>query len=108
MLRSFDYAAWSALERVRMRRSDAQARVARRAFAWRDQAVRDFLGAYWPLAEASKVVPQDVAARSELLTLFTLQKAFYEVMYEAASRPAWIAIPIKGLLALIDPRDAAS
>jgi maltose alpha-D-glucosyltransferase/alpha-amylase len=32
-----------------------------------------------------------------LLDLFLLEKAAYEVCYEAANRPAWIGIPLHGL-----------
>ena len=33
--------------------------------------------------------------------LFLFQKAFYEVGYEAANRPAWLSIPVRGLLDLL-------
>jgi maltose alpha-D-glucosyltransferase/alpha-amylase len=32
--------------------------------------------------------------------LFLLEKAAYEIRYEAANRPAWLAIPLEGLLAI--------
>ena len=32
--------------------------------------------------------------------LFLLQKAFYEIGYEAANRPAWLSIPVRGVLDL--------
>jgi len=35
-----------------------------------------------------------------LLDLFTLEKAAYEVCYEAANRPAWIGVPLRGLATL--------
>jgi len=38
-----------------------------------------------------------------LLDLFLLQKAAYEICYEAANRPAWVGIPVRGL-ARIAPR----
>jgi maltose alpha-D-glucosyltransferase/alpha-amylase len=34
----------------------------------------------------------------DLLDLFLLRKAAYEVGYEAANRPAWLSVPVKGLL----------
>ena len=43
--------------------------------------------------------PADAAA---LLDLFTLEKAAYEVCYEAANRPAWIGVPLRGLAALAE------
>ena len=32
-----------------------------------------------------------------LLDFFMLEKAAYEICYEAANRPAWIGIPLHGL-----------
>ncbi len=37
-----------------------------------------------------------------LLDLFLVQKAVYEVGYELASRPAWVTIPLRGLLTIAD------
>ena len=40
--------------------------------------------------------------RSEICcTLFLIEKAAYEVAYEAANRPAWIDVPLHGLAQLI-------
>jgi maltose alpha-D-glucosyltransferase/alpha-amylase len=56
-----------------------------------------FLDAYrHVLREAPRrwVQPQAEAA---LLDLFLLEKAAYEIRYEAANRPAWIGIPLAGI-----------
>ncbi len=37
---------------------------------------------------------------AELLRLFLLEKALYEVIYELNNRPDWLDIPLRGLLAL--------
>ena len=31
-----------------------------------------------------------------------LEKAFYEIAYEAANRPGWIGIPLAGVTAILD------
>jgi maltose alpha-D-glucosyltransferase/alpha-amylase len=36
-----------------------------------------------------------------LLRLFLLRKAFYETQYELASRPAWLSIPVRGIIDLL-------
>ena len=41
-----------------------------------------------------------VEAEAALLDLFLLEKAAYEIMYEAANRPTWIGIPLGGLHAI--------
>ena len=38
----------------------------------------------------------DEAAGAALLDLFLLEKSAYEICYEAANRPAWLAIPLRG------------
>ncbi len=37
-----------------------------------------------------------------LLDLFLLEKAAYEVCYEAANRPTWLGVPLRGLAALAE------
>jgi predicted trehalose synthase len=41
--------------------------------------------------------PADPEEASKLLRLFTIQKLFYEVAYEAANRPTWLGIPLGGI-----------
>jgi maltose alpha-D-glucosyltransferase/alpha-amylase len=63
-------------------------------------AERAFLAAY---AEASASLPHQWAAEHDwrtLLDLFLIDKAAYEVCYEAANRPAWFGVPLRGLAAL--------
>ena len=39
--------------------------------------------------------------QADLLDLLTLEKAAYEICYEAANRPAWITVPLRGLAAIV-------
>ena len=34
---------------------------------------------------------------TDLLLFFMVEKAAYEVAYEAANRPAWLSVPLQGL-----------
>jgi maltose alpha-D-glucosyltransferase/alpha-amylase len=93
LLRSFDYAAAAVLDP----NSTTAAYVTqeqRVAFVMqlRDAAKRAFLDAY------RKCVGD--AAHAELLDFFLIEKAAYELGYEAANRPAWVSIPIQGLARL--------
>jgi maltose alpha-D-glucosyltransferase/alpha-amylase len=36
-----------------------------------------------------------------LLELFLIEKAAYEICYEAANRPTWIGIPLHGLARIV-------
>ena len=47
-------------------------------------------------------MPDKAADTQKLLDLFILEKALYEVIYEVANRPDWLAIPMNGLSRLID------
>ncbi|HUF87140.1 MAG TPA: maltose alpha-D-glucosyltransferase [Thermohalobaculum sp.] len=93
MLRSFDYAAFAALDRLRAKGAGSE-RADATAQAWLDWSRAHFLEAYEAAAGGS--------GSEELLRLFLLQKVFYEIGYEAANRPAWLSIPVRGALALID------
>ena len=98
MLRSFDYAAWAAIDRVRATEDlDEAAEYA--AIHWRDRASESFLAEWRAAAGEAGAESADDAA---LLDLLLLQKAFYEVGYEASNRPAWVSIPVRGVLALLD------
>jgi maltose alpha-D-glucosyltransferase/alpha-amylase len=97
MLRSLDYAAWAALERFASRTGGLPERIAAAAATWRRRASHEFLEAYYAAAPGLKApsIPPG------LLELFLLQKVFYEIAYEAANRPAWLAIPVRGALELL-------
>ena len=62
-----------------------------------EQAGSAFLGGY---REAMEIV--DVEAEQALLDLFLVEKAAYEIAYEAANRPTWIEVPLHGLVRLCD------
>jgi maltose alpha-D-glucosyltransferase / alpha-amylase len=39
-------------------------------------------------------------AHDALLDLFLVEKAAYEIRYEAANRPAWLGLPVRGLASI--------
>ncbi len=102
MLRSLDYAAWAALDKV-IARGVASADIMRPlAFSWRDRAVSDCIEAYTRVASAHAFHPGDRDTAQGLLNVFLLRKALYEVRYEVASRPDWLSIPVRGIIGLLD------
>ncbi|WP_293320628.1 maltose alpha-D-glucosyltransferase [Phenylobacterium sp.] len=93
MLRSFDYAA--ALGAV------AAAGVAQGV---QDRAV-DVVSQFEVMASETFLEGYQAVAGEQpraLLDLFLLEKAAYEVSYEAANRPGWLGTPLRGLAATID------
>jgi maltose alpha-D-glucosyltransferase/alpha-amylase len=98
MLRSFDYA--TAVVDSKSRENQAHVPEARRnAFldSFVARATESFLAGYRK-AMGGEETPADQA----LLDLFLIEKAAYEIAYEAANRPTWIDVPLRGLARLAD------
>ncbi|ROL69541.1 maltose alpha-D-glucosyltransferase [Pseudomonas chlororaphis] len=103
VLRSFDYAAAMALNMQGVDGS-AEAQAARQRVATRylEEASEAFIQAY-RLATASLAHGwQQPGAQDAALALFSLEKAAYEVAYEAENRPAWLPVPLRGLVGLLN------
>jgi maltose alpha-D-glucosyltransferase/alpha-amylase len=97
MIRSFDYAAAF----VKRRSQSSHAHLADEPVAafldsFVERATDAFLAGYRD-AIASPEAESPVPVRPELLDLFLIEKAAYEVVYEAANRPTWIDVPLHGL-----------
>jgi trehalose synthase-fused probable maltokinase len=91
MLRSFHYAAHSACPA-------GQADARKRAEEWSEAASSAFLAGYMARAEGGVFLPAAASDRDALLRAFVLEKALYEVDYEMNNRPAWLPIPLRGIL----------
>jgi maltose alpha-D-glucosyltransferase/alpha-amylase len=100
MLRSFSYAAHVVQRRmVPAEAGDELARLSLLLGEW-EQATRDtFLRIYDGKARAGGLYGSWEEAR-QLVALFEIEKALYEVRYELGNRPAWVSVPVHGLLAL--------
>jgi maltose alpha-D-glucosyltransferase/alpha-amylase len=55
-----------------------------------------FLDSYHAVETAAS--PRWLERETSLLDLFLLEKSAYEICYEAANRPAWLAIPLRGFV----------
>jgi maltokinase len=103
MLRSIDYAA-----AVGCREHPHSARDEALAQAWRERNRAAFLDAYVNRMAGTALLPTDSGATAQLLGLFELDKAVYEVAYEAAHRPDWVQIPLDAVRRLVDASAARS
>ncbi len=94
LLRSIDYAAATALDPKNVIASRVSpGRRQRLITRLREGAEKAFLGGYREVAGKSA----GKAKGGGLLDFFLIEKAAYEVNYEAANRPTWLAIPVSGL-----------
>ena len=103
MIRSFDYAALTALRRRVVRPQDADL-LRPWALAWSRWTSAAFLAAYVTTAEAAagpRFLPATRRERDVLLETNLLVKALYEVGYELGSRPEWVRAPLDGILELL-------
>ena len=91
MLRSFSYAG--AAYELRAGRPPEP--------GWLERAREAFLAGYLPAVEALGLLPPGRAAIDELLGIFELEKAVYELRYELGHRPEWVGIAVTGVLDLI-------
>jgi maltose alpha-D-glucosyltransferase/alpha-amylase len=101
MLRSFHYAAWTALNRYAEERGEVPDAVRARADQWRSDMSADFVGAYETHIAGASSYPTDPAFADALSGLFLIHKAIYEVGYELANRPDWVEIPLSGIRDLL-------
>ncbi len=100
MLRSFSYAAFSALTRYTTRRPEDFAQLESWARLWETSVSGEFLRAWRETVGDSPVVPAEQKDFDALLQTYILDKALYELVYELNNRPAWIRIPLHGILSL--------
>jgi maltose alpha-D-glucosyltransferase/alpha-amylase len=97
MLRSFNYAAAYIQRSTKQTTADGKARAENFARRFNERASSFFLEGYQRGSE-KKLTRGDQA----ILSVYMLEKAAYEVTYEAASRPDWLMVPLKGLSAIAD------
>jgi maltokinase len=68
---------------------------------WEDRARSVFLEGYFDRVEPSLLPPGEAPTR-QLLSVFELEKAVYELRYELNNRPDWVAIPVAGIVRLLE------
>jgi maltose alpha-D-glucosyltransferase/alpha-amylase len=108
MLRSFDYAARGFLmdfaREGTVRAEDVPALEPWSAM-WTSWVSSAYLRAYLRAVEGTNLVPGDRRQLETLLAVLLLEKAVYELGYELNNRPSWVTIPLRSILALIEPAE---
>ncbi len=102
ILRSASYAAHATVNRLTERYRERQQEILRTALDWEAAAAGAFIAGYRAAVVDLPSVPQDTEIFNALLDLFLTEKALYEMRYELENRPQWAAIPMRGLIWLLD------
>ena len=100
MLRSFSYAAFAG--RKQFEEAVSQPDMEQWCRSWEHSAASEFLRTYYEaIAQKPDLLPP-LHETQILLKAFVLEKSLYELLYELNNRPAWILIPIEGILSLCE------
>ena len=99
MLRSFDYAASTALKQER---EDDARYLAPFARAWVDHNSREFLGCYFKTVGDASFLPKNEKDIQLMLQMFTISKAVYEIGYELSYRPDFADVPIGAVKRMLE------
>jgi len=109
MIRSFHYASLTGLLQetagigVRQQHAEAFKPWARLWYQWTSA---EFLKAYLKQVDGAPFLPQGRGELRCLLETYLMEKALYELDYEMNSRPDWLAIPLQGILELLNPTES--
>jgi maltose alpha-D-glucosyltransferase / alpha-amylase len=95
LLRSFHYAAAAAATQGPVSPTPRQTTAPLVRFV--EEMSAQFLTAYRAVERsAEQRWVENEASETALLDLFLLEKSAYEICYEAANRPTWVGIPLRG------------
>jgi maltose alpha-D-glucosyltransferase/alpha-amylase len=108
MLRSFQYAAHSALIKqasLQPQPEDNMPLLQHWARYWYTWVSVEFLNAYFDIIARTGLLPDNPDDLKVLLDAFLLDKAVYEVGYELNNRPDWVKVPFQGILQLFETKE---
>jgi maltose alpha-D-glucosyltransferase/alpha-amylase len=100
MLRSFEYAALSGLKSGDFRPEQVPA-LKPLAQAWVFWVSVAFLESYLEASRSGGFLPSGADELKNLIDLYLLEKAVYELSYELNNRPDWVVVPMQGIVELV-------
>ncbi len=104
MLRSFEYASWTAL--ANRQPKEMRHQLEPWTTYWSRWVRARFLGEYLSQIHHAPFWPESPKDAARLLMVHQLEKAVYELGYELNNRPEWVAIPLKGINELVRMSEA--
>jgi maltose alpha-D-glucosyltransferase/alpha-amylase len=104
MIRSFHYASRSAAMRMGWDHATPASHEQMEPWLtlWYRFVSATFLHSYRKVAGGAGFLPDRDDQLAGMLNFFLLEKAVYELGYEANSRPEWVDIPARGILDILD------
>jgi maltose alpha-D-glucosyltransferase/alpha-amylase len=102
LLRSFDYAAATAARATVAASPVALERRPAVLARFRAETTERAMTAYREVLRGAERAWVPASAEAALLDLFMIEKAAYEIRYEAENRPDWLPIPLTGLAGIAE------
>jgi maltose alpha-D-glucosyltransferase/alpha-amylase len=103
-IRSIDYAASAALDRVPDPSPEEHAALRERTRNWAAELTDTYWDCYREALGDNRLWPAEDEQTRRLLDFFLLEKALYEVEYELTNRPSWTHIPLEATLRILQQR----
>jgi maltose alpha-D-glucosyltransferase / alpha-amylase len=97
MVRSFHYAVYNALFRLKAIRQEDIDVLEKWAELWYHYMSGIYFKSYQETLGKTNLIPDNQEDLKIMLDTFILEKAVYELNYELNNRPDWVIIPIKGI-----------
>jgi len=107
-IRSIDYATSAALFRAPNLSPEDSATLTQRIRAWGERLTTAYWESYRETLGEAHLWPDEEPKAHDLLNLFLLEKALYEIEYELSNRPSWSHIPIEATLRILEQRGVIS
>jgi maltose alpha-D-glucosyltransferase/alpha-amylase len=101
MVRSFDYAVNAAVRESGLIEEGTEVLVRPWTRLWYASVAGSFLRGYVETVTDAAFHPHTREELRVLLEAYLLEKAMYEVGYEANNRPDWLPIPVDGIAELL-------
>jgi maltose alpha-D-glucosyltransferase/alpha-amylase len=103
-IRSIDYAISAAMDREPNLSPEDRATLVKQIRIWGDRLTAAYWESYQATLGDAPLWPTDKMQLRQLLDLFLLEKAFYEIEYEVTNRPSWVHIPLEATLRILEQR----
>lgn len=101
MIRSFHYAPYSTLSKSSVFTQKDIEKLTPWANLWYFYISGVFLSSYVEKVKNADFMPEKGTEIENLLRIFLLDKAIYELGYELGNRPDWVSVPLKGITSLL-------